>query len=348
MQQIREFFSFWWRCAKNAAKGNSAFANDWQWLFGYPAIAVALWVAGYFYAELSGKIEMTLWTAGLGALAAAAVAFAITWLAAFFVRLANAPVVLYRVEKEWADLLQSKLDGDTDDALSQQRKSFVERAMSGLGKDEIDWLKRMIVTDRPKGIPDLVWRQLDDACLVGGDFHGPKGIKDELKSSVIRALAALSSRRLNLVVGSTDGLVTSLPPRGIHDIQRTYNLRIENLDREKPLTDCKISILNTSPDPPPPRNIPFPWKLRNGFSLSAGEQIYIPLATYGEARDRAKYDCGEAFMRVHAETDEDWFFLESSKQYILEIRATSPDSAYCDIKCKLWVDGDGRFQIEKI
>jgi hypothetical protein len=32
------FFSFWWMCAKKAFWGNTAFANDWQWVFGVPAV----------------------------------------------------------------------------------------------------------------------------------------------------------------------------------------------------------------------------------------------------------------------------------------------------------------------
>jgi hypothetical protein len=36
---MRRFFRFWWLCAQRAFWGNTAFANDWQWLIGYPAIA---------------------------------------------------------------------------------------------------------------------------------------------------------------------------------------------------------------------------------------------------------------------------------------------------------------------
>jgi hypothetical protein len=72
------FCSFWWNCAKIAFRGNAAFANDWQWLFGYPLTAVLLWVIGYFYAELSGRIQLTLSTGEMGLLAGAAIAYVIT------------------------------------------------------------------------------------------------------------------------------------------------------------------------------------------------------------------------------------------------------------------------------
>src|ERR1700722_17282725 len=36
---MRQFFSFWWRCTKIAAKGNSSFANDWQWVYANPIVS---------------------------------------------------------------------------------------------------------------------------------------------------------------------------------------------------------------------------------------------------------------------------------------------------------------------
>jgi len=97
---MRQFFSFWWQCAKVASKGNSAFANDWQWLIGYPATAVLLWILAYFYAELSGRIEVTLATGALGLFVAALVAYLLTWVASFMGRFLNAPVLLYQGGKE--------------------------------------------------------------------------------------------------------------------------------------------------------------------------------------------------------------------------------------------------------
>jgi hypothetical protein len=80
---MRKFFSFWWLCAKRALRGNAPFANDWQWLFGYPAIAIVIWLIGAYYAELSGRIEVTLTTGAFGAFVAAVIAYVITWLVSF-------------------------------------------------------------------------------------------------------------------------------------------------------------------------------------------------------------------------------------------------------------------------
>jgi hypothetical protein len=89
----------WWTCARRAFWGNTAFANDWQWVFGVPLCsAVVVW--------LSSKYQLSDLTTGspIGdAFLAALAAFIVTWLVAFFVRLLNAPVVLYDEQKRTAE-----------------------------------------------------------------------------------------------------------------------------------------------------------------------------------------------------------------------------------------------------
>ena len=109
--QIQRFLKFWWRCARIAFWGNAPFANDWQWLLGYPATALIVSVAGYFYADLSGRIELTLTNGAIGLLVAAVIAFVITWLVAFLARLLNQPVMLYFDEKARADKLEQNVVG---------------------------------------------------------------------------------------------------------------------------------------------------------------------------------------------------------------------------------------------
>src|ERR1700722_18529880 len=33
---MRRFFSFWWLCVREAMRGGSDFANNWQWAFANP------------------------------------------------------------------------------------------------------------------------------------------------------------------------------------------------------------------------------------------------------------------------------------------------------------------------
>ena len=110
---MQRFFKFWRRCAQNAFWGNAPFANDWQWLIGYPVVAVILAAVGYFYAELSGKIELTLTNGALGALIAALAAYVVTWLAAFVVRLLNQPVLLFDEQRRQIDTLLGKARSST-------------------------------------------------------------------------------------------------------------------------------------------------------------------------------------------------------------------------------------------
>jgi hypothetical protein len=123
---MRRFFAFCWLCSKRAFWGNTAFANDWQWLVGYPAMAIILWLIGAYYAEFSGRIEVTLATGVLGAFAAAVVAFLITWIASFIARFLNAPIMIYCEQKERADRLQKTIE----EAQSTANVSLIDHARS--------------------------------------------------------------------------------------------------------------------------------------------------------------------------------------------------------------------------
>lgn len=83
--------SFWWLCTKRAATGASSFANDWQWVFGTPALAVIIWAVNRWL----GEGAVTLSQDVTGGFIAAAAAFMLTWLVRFFIGLATAPAELY-------------------------------------------------------------------------------------------------------------------------------------------------------------------------------------------------------------------------------------------------------------
>jgi hypothetical protein len=89
---MRNFFRFWWRCTRIGARGSSAFANDWQWLFGIPVVSgVAQYVA-----TQRGVTELSTGLPILDAVIAAFVAFVITWFVAFVARTLNAAVTLFQ------------------------------------------------------------------------------------------------------------------------------------------------------------------------------------------------------------------------------------------------------------
>jgi hypothetical protein len=81
---MRQFFALSWMRIRQAFRGNSAFAHDWQWAFGDPL--TALLGPGV----LAFVVGVAAWTTGWGVLDAflvAATTFVTTWLVAFVVRL---------------------------------------------------------------------------------------------------------------------------------------------------------------------------------------------------------------------------------------------------------------------
>jgi hypothetical protein len=99
---MRRFISFWWQCACKAFWGNTAFANDWQWVFGVPFISgLSIWAVAKFGAA-AASTGSPIADGLLGAFGA----FVVTWTTAFFARLFNAPVQLDRQKTERLDELE--------------------------------------------------------------------------------------------------------------------------------------------------------------------------------------------------------------------------------------------------
>ncbi len=129
---MRRFFSFWWLCVRTAFRGNSAFANDWQWLFGIPLVS-GLYV---FYIARVGGHDLTTGYPIADAFLAALAAFIATWLIAFAIRLANAPVSLYYEEKRKADLSTRRIEILFPDRCnSPATESLFKRSWSPLCKE---------------------------------------------------------------------------------------------------------------------------------------------------------------------------------------------------------------------
>lgn len=98
------FLRYWWRCVKIALRGTCQFANDWNWLFGTPILAFAI----YFLS--AGNPEMRFFeNAILNVLAAATIAFCITFAIKFFHRLFATPSALYWESKQEIERLEDQL-----------------------------------------------------------------------------------------------------------------------------------------------------------------------------------------------------------------------------------------------
>jgi hypothetical protein len=170
---MRRFFSFWWVCIKDAARGSADFANDWQWLFGFPVVLGVISGASADKMNAAHPIAFGFLTA-LGA-------FVVTWLVSFFVRLLNAPVRLYNAEKDRADALARAASASS---FAAERAEFVDKALSGLPVQSIAMLRGMLISGRPTQPTDDAWKPLEDAGLVERDFTGPNGIKEEFRAII--------------------------------------------------------------------------------------------------------------------------------------------------------------------
>jgi hypothetical protein len=102
---MQRFFQFWRLCAAFAIRGSSSFANDWQWVIGVP---IASFI-GVYIAALRGATEVTTGHPILDAFIAALVAFVITWIVAFLIRMIKSAPELYFTEKDRADNLVEKI-----------------------------------------------------------------------------------------------------------------------------------------------------------------------------------------------------------------------------------------------
>jgi hypothetical protein len=140
-RRMRRFFQFWWQCCRIAFKGNSSFANDWQWMFGTPAVTAV----GTYFAARNGVTELTTGQPILDAFLVAFAAFVITWSVAFFIRLLRAPVGLLDDQIERARAVEAKFgaimkpypDWPIHELFSYIRPDFLERVDSEVG-DEWD------------------------------------------------------------------------------------------------------------------------------------------------------------------------------------------------------------------
>jgi|ERR1700733_6160460 len=182
-------------------------------------------------------------------------------------------------------------------------------------------------------------RRRNDAIEEERRANSPVG------KQISRIMDSISTPRpLNIVVGH-GGSFERVTAKWVHDGERTFYLKVENRDQHRPLANCKLDITNVTPTPDPDRGMP--WTLKEGFSLAAGEHTFVKLAQYEEPVEASTSTWRKVLMVIFSHDPKNWLLLEIKEQ-ILNIRATSPDSGYCDIKCKLWVDENWRFNIEKI
>jgi len=123
---------------------------------------------------------------------------------------------------------------------------------------------------------------------------------------------------------------------------KVYKSKLHNLDRSKTVSNCKVQITSIGPR----CEYRGPSLLEDGILLPGGDHIFLPLARYNELRNPEQYSGGDNAFTICAKTEAQPLLGIESK-HVLTIRATAPDRPYCEMRCKLWVDKAGRFQIER-
>jgi hypothetical protein len=132
-------------------------------------------------------------------------------------------------------------------------------------------------------------------------------------------------------------------------------LKVENSNRERPVTDVEVSVRSIEPY----CEHVGPWPLKSKFSLASGAEIFIPLVAHGElhnesstprADPNARYLESDSFFEllVNPETPQAHNVPTPPREttQCISIRATGMGSAVCDYRCKVWVDrSDGRLRI---
>jgi hypothetical protein len=322
---MRRFFSFWWMCAKRAFWGNTAFANDWQWVFGIPLVAgLTSWVASQ-----RGSTEVSTGYPIADGFLAALGAFIVTWCVAFLIRIFNAPVEFYHE-------LQVKLTASSSSHIETERKAFVERAFLSFGPVEIEWLDRMNISGRPVGCPDEVWQQLEQSGVVERDFAGPKGIKEELGVAVRQALAErlTLANSLQIIVG-TGSKYRTVEQSG-NTPTEMINVGLRNSHATHRLTNCKIFVKL-------PENVTKDLYLyESGITLEPQHERLIAVAYF---RDFKIESSPPDRIGIPAKIGSVQLPIDPS---FITLIAKATEAAERQIRCKIWLDEHRHLQLEEV
>jgi hypothetical protein len=171
--------------------------------------------------------------------------------------------------------------------------------------------------------------------------HGPKRADVEQ-----RARAPIKTRSL-LRLSMGEGRPYFKTAGKMYSVQRTYCIKVENIDHERHVTEIKLSILSVEPQ----EEYVGPWELESGFALAAGDHKLVPLVQYGEANSigysSSAYSRSDSFFVILTKADicKQPAGPKAVPQTIL-VRATGIGTAPCDYAYRVWVqDPDGRLRI---
>jgi hypothetical protein len=148
----------------------------------------------------------------------------------------------------------------------------------------------------------------------------------------------IDPRALHIEVGEGGKFVSTTG--SLYKTYRTLNVKVENRDSHRAVSGGKLYLTRIEPQ----TEYVGPWLLAGGFALAAGDHLFVPLVSYGEARDAGKFPCADTFMELST-IDSTQPKPSATGEHVLTLRATSMETAPCEFKCTVWVDDGGRLRI---
>jgi hypothetical protein len=381
---------------RTAAGGNSTFANDWQWVFGNPAVSAfgtaVIAALGAFAPSLAarfGASEMTTEMPALDAFIGAFAAFIVTWLVAFSVRLAAAPVNLFYGEKKRADESDAKFVTISSGGLPTRNVSVSDaiayvafrewghRFLNAIAAASAPMVKANAAYDaflqgiadsaipvwgkRQEGgvhepVPNVYWfdNRLDfkdlmldnpssepnGASFKGDCYHSLMTSREAVETywprvgeAGPRAVSALQ------IAFGTDHAYKSAKTRNLHQYERILSFKLTNRG-PKTLSECRVIAESVDVN----TGIIFPQVLANGIKLAPGDHVFVPFVSYGEPMNTAIGDAGDSFTCLA--TPEPKPFFDVGENVSIKLRATGIDTLPHEAQCRMWVDENGRLQIQ--
>jgi hypothetical protein len=126
---------------------------------------------------------------------------------------------------------------------------------------------------------------------------------------------------LQINVGE-DGPFSDIPKHGLYGFAQRFKIELCNTDPSKTASQCKVQITKIEPE----SGYRGPWILAEGLTLASGDQAYIPIVQYGQARQPEITNNADTAIQVCSTGKQP--LLQIDKENILTVRATAPDMPF--------------------
>jgi hypothetical protein len=150
---------------------------------------------------------------------------------------------------------------------------------------------------------------------------------------------------LQLSIGEKGRFVTRKSD-GFYKTKRTVHVRLSNNGASRAVGDCKVQITRIEPEFP----VGF-WVLKDKFIVTAGDDIYIPLARYSEADDPKKSDYHDSVIEICMPDGMPILRtprLQTEERNRVTIKATGMDTPPVELRCELWIDEKGQLRVQSV